>query len=366
MTGSIGTVAATAVIAAAFAVPAIAQTDESSDPETSQAGPVGGEYQFVPGIGPARLTESGLLEVRLPDGTTITTHGADPAPSAESDPATTEEESLGAIGVVNEGVDTLDPAGTDEVYVASSIGREPVCVDADTAHFRALYTWPAGDENRSDRATPVVRAAVREMTKRLFDAGRDYSNDNVNVDYRFNCYASGAISVGEYRSSSTTTSEDLFSDIVGDARAAGYTNPDAKYLIFYDDPSRSACGRGQIFGNDTRSVSNPNNNTQGAMYAVVYGRTCWKNGGTALHETTHTMGGVQPTAPRGTTAYHCTDERDVLCYNDKDPDRSVSLVCDTERYDCHHNDYFDTGAASGYLQDHWNIGWTGNRFLVIR
>lgn len=362
---------ATTTIAVALAMPAIAQTDDParspSDIEASQAGPVGGEFKLVSGLGPARLTEEGLLEVLLPDGTVLTTHGSDPDPVGEpGSPAAVDEESLGVLDQLSDAAESVDAAQADDAYVAATVGRDPICVGPDAPHLRVLYTFARDDSNQRDRSVPVIRAAVRAMNKRIFEAGQDYSNGNIKVDYKAHCFDGGAVSVGDYRSQSTSTTEDGFSAIVGDARAAGYTDPDAKYLIFYDDPKRNRCGTGQIYSDDTRSVQNLNNNVQGAMYAVVYGRACWKNDRTPLHESTHNMGGVQNSAPRSTGSYHCTDEYDVMCYDDDGPTSRITFECGVERYDCHHNDYFDTGSASGYLQSHWNIGWAGNKFLAIR
>ncbi len=81
----------------------------------------------------------------------------------------------------------------------------------------------------------------------------------------------------------------------------------------------------------------------------------------ALHELFHTLGAVQPTAPNGTAGFHCTDEHDVLCYDDGSLNPGQSLVqrCgyadDREPLDCGGDDYFSVQPAPGsYLATRWN------------
>src|SRR5262249_42037127 len=96
----------------------------------------------------------------------------------------------------------------------------------------------------------------------------------------------------------------------------------------------------------------------------------WPEG--MLHEMTHTMGGVQWSAPHtsqpaGSRSYvysHCWDGRDVMCYQDGPAMAHAysSTVCAAiggampQTYDCGQDDYFNPAPPPGsYLATHWNV-----------
>ena len=85
-----------------------------------------------------------------------------------------------------------------------------------------------------------------------------------------------------------------------------------------------------------------------------------------MHESGHTLGAVQPTAPRydSQNPFHTRDEYDRMSYG---VNTYVSSACnDTtleKRYDCNQNDYFHTNPSpSEYLGNAWNTA--DNKFLV--
>lgn len=86
----------------------------------------------------------------------------------------------------------------------------------------------------------------------------------------------------------------------------------------------------------------------------------------------HTMGGVQSDAPHRSYQSHCTDEYDLMCYNDDAdvplsyPRLVMTYPCPSTQlnlFDCNDDDYFNTGnpAADNYLSTHWNTA--NNIFL---
>lgn len=327
--------AATGGPAAAVAGEPMATAEQLKAQELSMAGPVGGSFEKVPGIGDARETETGLLEVELDDGSTITTHGADPAAELAA----------------------------SHYSGGGHSRRRPRCAPKGQARFHVLYTAPAGDTLRPRRVRDEIRSTVAAMNGWIHEAGRDSSGGRVSVDYRFSCTGSRRLRISTYRSSGTTASQDDFSKIVSGAMRAGHDEINEKYLIFYDDPAYY-CGLGQVRDDDRHSVKNINN--LGRMYSVLYGPRCW-NAMPALHETAHTMGGIQGSAPHATSRWHCFDRSDVMCYDDGSSDyRSSMTPCSRQIFDCRYDDYFDARVRRGYLARHWNIGWTGNRFLQVR
>ncbi|MEK6822213.1 MAG: hypothetical protein AABY13_00160, partial [Nanoarchaeota archaeon] len=99
-----------------------------------------------------------------------------------------------------------------------------------------------------------------------------------------------------------------------------------------------------------------------------------------LHEYSHTLGAVQPSAPHSTKdatdTGHCKDEppteqkgNDVMCKSDAsgtvfgDACKESSFVF---HYDCNNDDYFNPKPAPGsYLATHWNLGSPLNRFFTF-
>ena len=71
------------------------------------------------------------------------------------------------------------------------------------------------------------------------------------------------------------------------------------------------CGVGNVSPVDLATSMNPN--TYGPRFTRV-DVPCF--GVAETHELGHNMGAVLMTAPHSTTAGHCTDEYDIMCYND--------------------------------------------------
>jgi hypothetical protein len=157
----------------------------------------------------------------------------------------------------------------------------------------------------------------------------------------------------------SATGDDSFTNTINEMRSLGYTRSDRKYLVWMD--ANVYCGIAQVYNDDRATQDNPNNGRSdipGMVARVDAG--CWgnPNGLVEAHELTHTLGGVQPTAPNGTPNDHCTDDYDRMCYADA-AGVTVRVVCPAtsheNRLDCNHDDYFSTAPAAGsYLATHWN------------
>ena len=193
------------------------------------------------------------------------------------------------------------------------------------------------------------------------------SNRTIRADYEVACAADNVtIAVP----AAIVTTGTTFQNVMDAARAANYKNIKEKYLIFLDDTTSGSCGQGEVYLNDTLSTSNPNNGTS-PMYSVVW-KNCW-TGGAPMHELTHNMGAVQNGAPDSNGRSHCNDGEDVMCYDDSGSAANTYYIdpsCPTSagsRFDCNKDTYFDTQPESGeWLNTHWNVGSTLNRFLLIR
>ncbi len=85
----------------------------------------------------------------------------------------------------------------------------------------------------------------------------------------------------------------------------------------------------------------------------------WPEG--LLHELTHNLGAVGPTAPHSSLYGHCYDGRDVMCYDDGGLPQPLTTGCPlipgvmNQVFDCGGDDYFNVAPAAGtYLATKWN------------
>jgi len=336
--------AAMALACAVFTAPAAAHEASSFDARIDQAldGARPGQFVQVTPLGPTRRAADGLLEVRLPDDTVVKTHGLDPAPPPE---------------VSSSGSPAAGAALPERRLNCAGLPR-----------LRVFYMHPSDRPSRWSAAMyERIRAYTRQMSHQLHSDARASSRGTVGADYRVRCNSAGTIHVSPLRST-TTAGRDDFSVIQQDLKRAGHDSPEGKYLIWYDDPTGGAgCGIGNIWRDDDKTIANRNN--QGPRYALVYGnaggKVCW-NWRVGMHENGHNMGAVQYRAPRSSgDKYHCNDGRDVMCYADGgDKSAYTNSRCSTYAFDCGSDTYFDTLTEPGeWLRGHWNIGWSGNRYL---
>ncbi len=146
-----------------------------------------------------------------------------------------------------------------------------------------------------------------------------------------------------------------FATTIQAVSAQGYGRPDRKYIMWTD--SSVYCGIAAVSIDDSKTGNRNDGRHPG--YARI-DRACWGyQGSVVAHEVTHTLGGVQPTAPNATPHGHCTDEYDLMCYVDG-PDISTSVVCSDHRaellLDCNNDDYFHPDPPAGsWLYSHWNV-----------
>jgi hypothetical protein len=287
-----------------------------------------------------RLASNGLWRVNAERGPDLFTHGPDPVPPVEQR-SRLADELPGGVG--------FDPGSPE---------RPPIC--ADELNLQVLYAHPAGSPDRVAEFRPQLQAAIRRMNA-VLDA-ESLASGGPNADYRVRCDETGEITVD-----AIATNGYSFADVVSAARAAGYGSSQTEYLVFYDGPAGGACGIGTYRSDERLSADNVAN--RGGGYGVVYSG-CWF-GETPMHESAHTMGAVQYGSPNSTgSGGHCIDEVDVMCYapdgGDLNQDGVIVNCADTARFDCGHDDYFDSAPEPGeYLETHWNLGSPLNRFLTF-
>jgi hypothetical protein len=149
-------------------------------------------------------------------------------------------------------------------------------------------------------------------------------------------------------------------------RAAGLRDPDRKYLVFSE--GSSICGVGEMYLDPSRDGNLNDNPDPGPGEGRVDGmltrvdQACWATPGfhsVAAHELVHTLGGVLEEAPHPSAYGHCTDEADLMCYDDDGSGPTVMReVCPPEEeqlLDCRKDDYFSTAPEpDSFLAVSWN------------
>jgi hypothetical protein len=152
---------------------------------------------------------------------------------------------------------------------------------------------------------------------------------------------------------SATGDDDFAANTVTELRQAGFNRSDRVYLVWMD--ASRYCGIASLYLDDTHGPAN--RNFLGPGWARV-DTPCW--GGAETHELGHMLGAVQGSAPNGNGAGHCRDEYDIMCYADPGglPLYASTVCADVahdRRFDCGHDDYFNTNPAVGsYLATKWN------------
>jgi hypothetical protein len=269
--------------------------------------------------------------------------------------------------------------------VGSAAGYPPTCATDHVLH--AVLAVPNGSAQ--------VKSAVDYM-KDLSWVNYIYTKQTQGGRLRFLCSRGyPLVDIAHLPQPASYYSGSLaFANIVADLGGLGYNSTLEHYVVWYDaNPQNGFCGQGQILNDSSKSVNNHNN--LGPEYAVVYNPDFFlscvpppqpsplpsqsaANGEVILHEIGHTLGAVQPDAPHATNSWHCTDDWDIMCYDDADATHNPFVRCplwagidangstqQLEWFDCrapggqqgYGDDYmaWNCPAAPNYLATHWNI-----------
>jgi hypothetical protein len=244
-------------------------------------------------------------------------------------------------------------AGLEQATSPSTPGAEPASVscigDGSSGNrIQALYAHALGVPDRYEEVVTSLREWMAESDQAVWTSAGQTGGGK-----RLRFVTDNACQLDVARVTLTPAGDDSFSQMRTELVAQGYTRTDRKYLVWVD-AAVGICGLGEVYG-DTRP-GQENRNNRGPSYARV-DTPCWQYA--ELHEIFHNLGAVQRDAPHPSAAWHCTDEADVMCYDDDASGPTVmTTVCPPEQealLDCGDNDYFNTNPASGnYLATHWN------------
>jgi hypothetical protein len=287
------------------------------------------------------------------------------------------------------GVKFRNPINAIRIFstgVGSATGYPPTCWDSNYL-YQAILAVPNG--------SPQVKLAT-DFMKDMTWTNYIYSKMTMGGKLKFTCDRGwpSVYTVTLPHVASYYTGALAFSNITQDLTTMGYNNAFRHYIVWFDGNAQNGlCGQGQIAGDSSKSINNQNN--LGPTYAVVFNPDMFAscvappqpsplpsqsaaNGEVILHEIGHTLGAVQQDAPHATNGWHCTDDWDIMCYDDADTVHNPFVRCPTwtgtdanggsqqlEWFDCrapggqqgYGDDYngWNCPAPPNYLATHWNI-----------
>jgi len=257
------------------------------------------------------------------------------------------------------------PDGTPPLVTVSNVGskdslgqvagRNWPCLGngTDGTRVRWVYAYKASAPNRLGDLRSKFASIARRTNAVVYNSSVSSSSSGQQIRYLTGSNCSLAIAAVPVSGGMD------FSNIISQVAKAGFALADRKYIISAD--SDNACGMAELMVDDSHAQTNANNH--GPSYAVIW-RPCWNYA--EPHEFGHMLGAVQRSAPHATGGYHCNDQNDLMCYDDGTTGSRMVTSCPSLakiwQFDCGYNDYYDHGAASGYVSTHWNI--SNNQFLT--
>lgn len=280
----------------------------------------------------------GALQVvaRLGDGPTMCTAG--PAPEvASAAPGT------GAVPEVTSGI---------QCYGDGTAGPRVQLIYAHPRAIDRFATFAPTIERRAGQIEAIFDASAAQTGGHRHV--RWVTDANCNVDVRSVVVPDTAIALGG------------FQELVRTLSAQGFSSNDRKYLVWVDTGSAtttnpvSCAGLGTLYPDESDSQQNSNNVFTGVARVeerCLFAALDAVAAKVEAHELAHTLGAVQGGTPHHSTSSHCTDDHDLMCYDDGAGLRIVCASTSNEmRLDCQHDDYFSTNpTAGGYLDTHWNL-----------
>jgi hypothetical protein len=284
----------------------------------------------------------------------------DPIPNGDPVSAAAGETAveLAQAGVTSVGLETAPWRGTPRTTdnpASTSSGSK----------VKLLYVHAADQPNRFAQYADVIQtdakaiaetvAAASGGTKTLrFDTGTDGGAGYVDV-----AIVTLPQPAAAYKAmAASQRSAAIKAEIPLAAKASGVVH----YAVYADGlyGNDYVAGIAEMYPDQRKTASNNNNLSN--LWAFVWGMGTpsfsTSHRTTLLHEITHTLGGVQAGSPNGTNYGHCSDLKDVMCYDDGGLKGGQALAqrCTSVQFDCNGDDYFNPAPAAGtYLAANWNV-----------
>jgi hypothetical protein len=293
------------------------------------------------------------FEVPLPRGRLGCSHGPDAAPPGLD---VRRHRSLAELAASTQAPTAVASAAAGSVR-CSGDGQSGNRV-------QAVYAYPAGGADNYGEIAPYIRRWAGVVDTVFNDSAA------LTGGVRHVRYVTGPDCILDV--AKVALSESGVGSLAGtaaDLASQGFDRSDRRYLVWVDE--YRFCGLATVQPDDRPTADNANNGGSQPGFVGRIDRGCWGGIEPSIeaHELVHLLGGVQPTAPNADDNFHCTDEADVMCYDDDGvldgqvwahgelvPLRSVCPTDHERLLDCGSDDYFSTApAADSYLDDHWNV-----------
>jgi hypothetical protein len=293
-------------------------------------------------------------EIKVPNRQTSCTHGPDPAPPGID---VTEERSLADIAA----------SSGDGDSTTAEAPPGPLYCDGDGVsgnRVQAVYAYNSEASSNFDSVVPYIQSWARMADESVNEsAGKNGGVRHIRWVTTPDCHPD----VVEVALSPSAIAS--FSGTIAEFASLGLARVDRKYVVWVD--AYVYCGMANASADDRPSEDNLNNGPGRPGMVARIDRGCWGRARSPIevHELVHTLGGVQPTAPNGSGNYHCSEESDVMCYDDdgtadgyvsrdgvRVPLRSVCPKKNERLLDCNDDDYFNVAPQPGsWLSTHWNV-----------
>jgi hypothetical protein len=293
------------------------------------------------------------FEAPLPRGRLACSHGPDAAPPGVD---VRRHRTLAELAA-----STQAPAS-----LAGGAASSVQCIgDGESGNrVQAVYAYPAGGTDNYREIAPYIRRWAGVVDTVFNDSAAQTGG------VRHVRYVTGPDCTLDV--AKVALSESGVGSLVGtaaDLAAQGFDRPDRRYLVWVD--GYRFCGLATLQADDRRAADNANNGGTGPGFVARIDRGCWGGIEPSIeaHELVHLLGGIQQSAPNADDDFHCTDEAEVMCYDDDGvldghvwahgelvPLRPVCPPDHERLLDCGNDDYFSTAPAAGsYLESHWNV-----------
>lgn len=296
------------------------------------------------------------------------THGPDPAPEGVDvrkrvEPLQTGENDTTALAPGGGGSTGSGPA---------TVAASPISCNGDGVsgnRVQVIYARASDQPDGYSKYKASIQGWAAAANNIFVESGlQTGSGRNIRFVHDTNCFVTVDNVVLPPNGDNSLT------DTVLALQVLGYDRGDRKYMIWMD--ANIICGAATFRVDSQPGVNNMSN------YGSMWGRIdngCWNptiyespGYAYAAHEIMHMMGGVQSDAPHRSYQSHCTDEYDLMCYDDDDgvpltyPRLVMTYTCPLAQinlFDCNDDDYYHTGTPppDSYLATHWNTA--NNIFL---
>ncbi|HEX8648009.1 MAG TPA: hypothetical protein VF715_14035 [Thermoleophilaceae bacterium] len=250
--------------------------------------------------------------------------------------------------------------------------------DPSLPQVKFVYAYASDQVNRTTQWADLLQANASLISR--FYAQQSDSQRAPRFDLGTSCGADYVDVVTVALPNPRSTYVDGFTTLKNAVYAAlpATSGEPRNYVILADKlSSRSAgslLGQGEVAASaDTKGTGNQHN--RGGYTSIIWipqlqslpstesskDQGFWPEG--FLHEMTHTFGGVMNGSPNSTTAGHCRDGRDVMCYSDGglayDPSVCPAVSTFTTQFvqllDCGRDDYFSPAPTeASWLATHHN------------